>query len=186
MDYLSTFPYAKLRYYAGDMQLHVESDAAYLVLPGARSRIAGHFYLSAGASPTKVYAKRFNAPIHTECSTLKNVVSSAAEAECGALFHNCTVAIGIRNALIGLGHQQGKTLVVTDNSTANSFVHSEMRVKRSKSWDMKYNWLRDRSAQQQFNILWDKGIYNLADYFTKHHPPGHHNIKRHDYILKGF
>ena len=71
MDYLSTFPSAKLRYYAGDMQLHVESDAAYLVLPGARSRIAGHFYLSAGGSPTKVYAKYFNASIYTECSTLK-------------------------------------------------------------------------------------------------------------------
>ena len=55
MDYLSTFPTAKLCYYAGDMQLHVESDATYLVLPGARSRVTGYFYLSAGASPTKVY-----------------------------------------------------------------------------------------------------------------------------------
>ena len=139
MDNLSTFPQAKLRYYAGDMQLHVESDATYLVLPGARSRVAGHFYLSAGPFPSKVYAKRFNAPIHTECSTLKHVVSSAAEAECGALFHNCTTDIGIQNALTGLGHEQGRTQVITDNSTANSFVHSEMRVKRSKSWDMKYN-----------------------------------------------
>ena len=68
---------------------------------------------------------------------LKNAVSSAAEAECGALFHNCTVAIGIQNVLTGLGHKQGKTPVITDNSTANSFVHSEMRVKQSKSWDKK-------------------------------------------------
>ena len=35
MDYLATFPNAKIRYYAGDMKLHVESDAAYLVLPNA-------------------------------------------------------------------------------------------------------------------------------------------------------
>ena len=168
------------------MQLHVESDAAYLVLSGAKSRIAGHFYLSAGASPAKVYAKHFNAAIHTECSTFKIVVSSVTEAKCGALFHNCTTAIGIRNALIGLGHKQGKTQVITNNSRVNSFVHSEMRVKQSKSWDIKYHWLRDRAAQQQFNIMWDKGIYNLADYFTKHHPPSHHKIKRHDYILKGY
>ena len=186
MDYLHTFPNAKLRFYAGNMQLHIESDAAYLVIPGARSRAAGHFYLAASAAPNKKYAGRFNAPIHTECRTIRNVVSSAAEAECAALFHNCTVAVGIRNALTGLGHPQQRTDVITDNSTANSFVHSEMRVKRSKSWDMRYNWLRDRAAQRQFKIRWDKGIHNMADYFTKHHPPSHHRVKRHDYVLKGF
>ena len=47
MDYLATYPNAKLCYYAGDMQLQVESDVAYLVLPNARSRVAGHFYLLA-------------------------------------------------------------------------------------------------------------------------------------------
>ena len=62
----------------------------------------------------------------------KNVVSSAAEAECGEIFHNCTTSIGICNALIGMGHPQSQTEVITDNSTANSFVHSEMRVKHSK------------------------------------------------------
>ncbi len=35
MNYLSTYPNSTLRFYAGDMQLCVESDAAYLVLPRA-------------------------------------------------------------------------------------------------------------------------------------------------------
>ena len=65
-----------------------------------------------------------------------------------------------------MGHPQTRTEVITNNSTANSLVHSEMRVKRSKSWDMKYNWMRDRMAQQQFHIKWDKGVHNMADYFT--------------------
>ena len=186
LDYLATYQNAKIRFYAGTMKLHIESDAAYLVLPGARSRIAGYFYLHAQANPHKTYTKTYNGPIHIECSTIKNVVSSAAEAECGGIFHNCTTAIGIRNTLTAMGHPQGKTEVITDNSTANSFVHSEMRVKRSKSWDMKYNWLRDRAAQQQFHIKWDKGIHNMADYFTKHHPPAHHRSKHYDYILKNF
>ena len=186
LDYLATYPRAKLRFYAGDMKLHIESDAAYLVLPGAKSRVAGYFYLRSPPHPSKLYPKSYNAPIHVECATLKNVVSSAAEAECGGLFHNCCTAIGIRTALIGMGHKQDKTEVITDNSTANSFVHSEMRVKRSKSWDMKYNWLRDRVAQNQFLVKWDKGIHNMADYFTKHHPPSHHKIKRYHYILKPF
>ena len=78
MNYLNTFSAAKLRHYAGDMQLHFESDTVYLILPRARSQIAGYFYLSTGASLSKVYAKRFNAPLHTECNTIKNLVSSAA------------------------------------------------------------------------------------------------------------
>ena len=45
LDYMYTYPTAVLRHYAGDMQLHIESDAAYLVLPGARSCVAGYFYL---------------------------------------------------------------------------------------------------------------------------------------------
>ncbi len=60
MDYLHTFPNAKLRFYARDMQLHIKSDAAYLVLPGARSCAASHFYLSASATPNKAYKGRFN------------------------------------------------------------------------------------------------------------------------------
>ena len=83
-----------------------------------------------------------------------------------------------------MGHPQTKTEVITDNSTANSFVHSEIRVKCSKSWDMKHNWLRDRTAQNQFHIKWDKGIHNMADYFTKHHPPSHHQSKWYEYLEK--
>ena len=100
--------------------------------------------------------------------------------------HHCTTAIGLRRALIGLGHTQNKTPVITDNSTAKNFVHSEMWVKRSKSWDMQFNWLRNCAAQNQFEIKWDKGIHNLADYFTKHHPTSHHRLKRSEYILHGF
>ena len=45
MDYAATYPNTKLRFYTGDMKLNVEADTAYLVLPNARSRVAGHFYL---------------------------------------------------------------------------------------------------------------------------------------------
>ena len=43
MDYLHTHPDAKTRYHASDMQLYIDSDAAYLVAPKAKSRIAGYF-----------------------------------------------------------------------------------------------------------------------------------------------
>ena len=46
MDYAHTHPDAKIRYHTSDMQLYIDSDDAYLVLPKARSRGAGHFYFS--------------------------------------------------------------------------------------------------------------------------------------------
>ena len=43
LDYVVTYPNPILRFYASDMILKAESDAAYLVLPKARSRAAGIF-----------------------------------------------------------------------------------------------------------------------------------------------
>ena len=51
---------------------------------------------------------------------------------------------------------------------------------------MKFNWLRNREAQKQFKVKWEKGSTNQADYLMKHHPPHVHKTLRHDYILKGF
>jgi hypothetical protein len=185
LDYACTYPNAKIRYYASDMVLHVDSDAAYLVLPNAKSRIAGHYFLS--STPPKHPLKpspQPNGPILTECRTLRNVVASAAEAETGGLFHNAQTTLPIRVALEELDHPQPPTPLKTDNSTATSFVHSSMKQKRSKSWDMRYHWLRERQLKEQLRIYWDKGINNDADYFTKHHPPKHHQMMRSKYILK--
>lgn len=35
---------------------------------------------------------------------------------------------------------------------------------------MRHNWLREKNAKEEFNIFWDKGTNNNADYFTKNHP----------------
>ena len=102
--YLNTYPNAKLRYYAGQMNLKVDSNATCLVLPNARTCVAGHFYLESSLHPNKAYPGKNNAPLLTECYTLKNIVSSAAEAECSGIFHNCVVAIGIRNTLNEMNH----------------------------------------------------------------------------------
>ena len=48
--------------------------------------------------------------------------------------------------------------------------------------DMRFYWIRDRVKQGQFKVLWQKGSTNLADYFTKHHPPSHHKTMRQIYI----
>jgi len=64
LDYAATCPNAVIKYYASDMILHAESDAAYLVLP-TRSRIAGYFYRSSKppASKTSLTQPQPNGPI---------------------------------------------------------------------------------------------------------------------------
>jgi hypothetical protein len=85
-----------------------------------------------------------------------------------------------------LGHKQPKTgsPLETDNKTAHGILNSKMRQKLSKSFDMRYWWMKDRIQQNQFNLLWAPGKFNLADYFTKHHPPWHHRLMRYKYIQK--
>ena len=167
------------------MVLAVCSDAAYLVLPNARSRAAGHFFLTnlpgaTGSPPSPVR----NGPVHVLCKTLRTVAASAAEAEIGSLFLNAQDAVPIRTALEEMGHVQphSGTPLETDNSTAHGILHATVRMKRSKAFDMRYHWLQDRIAQGQFNLYWAPGKQNDADYFSKHHPPAHHKLMRSKYL----
>ena len=122
---MATYPQPILRYYASDMLLTAESDAAYLVLPKARSQAAGIFYLH--NHPTSKPHPTLNGAILVECTTLRHVVSSAAEAEVGALYHNARVIIPLQQLLINIGHPQPPTPITTDNSTAHNFVYDNIQ-----------------------------------------------------------
>ena len=128
------------------MVLNVDLHTAYSVLPHAISRLAGHFFLSSTPSLTRTVQP--NGPILTECKTICYVVSSDAEAEAetAALFHNAQTARPIQHILTELGHLQPLIPIKTDNATANAFINQTMRQKTSKSWDMRYWWLKEISA----------------------------------------
>ena len=63
------------------------------MLPKARSRLAGQFFLSTEPGLTRTVPP--NGPILTECRTIKHVVTSSAKAETSALFHNAQTALPI-------------------------------------------------------------------------------------------
>ena len=135
MDYVATYPDAYIRYNASGMILTIDSNVAYLVAPKARSRVAGYFQLN-------------NLP----CKNKRHVVSSAAEDENAGIFHNAQTAIPLRTFLQALTHPQPPTPVKTDNSTSDGFIHDNIHMKKSKSWDKRYHWLRDRLSQKQFHF----------------------------------
>ena len=79
------------------MQLLLDSDAVYLVAPQAKRSAIGYSYLSnRNTSDPTTTRPPLNAPIHGECTFLRNVISSAAEAETGTLFHNYKVTRGLK------------------------------------------------------------------------------------------
>ena len=176
LNYAACNPNASILYRASDMQLNIESDAAYLVCNNARSRAGGYHYLSNNQGTT------FNGPITVIAKVIKNVMSSAAEAEIGALFINAQEAVPFRQCITDLGHHQGPTKINTDNATAHGIINNTMKQKKSKAMDMRFYWIRDRVQQKQFEVQWRPGKTNLADYPTKHHTGQHHKMVRPIYL----
>ncbi|KAL7488941.1 hypothetical protein ACHAW6_014541, partial [Cyclotella cf. meneghiniana] len=177
LDYLATQDEAVLTYSASKMILTVHSDASYLSEPKARSRAGGHFFLSDNSSiPPN------NGAILNIAHIIKNVMSSATEAELAALYINAREAVYIRIILEEMGHKQPATPMQTDNAMAEAVINAKVQPKRTKAMDMRFHWLRDREAQLQFRFYWRPGKSNLADYWTKHHTAAHHVNVRHDYL----
>jgi len=179
LNYVATHPNSSITYRKSKMTLVVHSDASYLSAPGARSRAGGYFFLD---NNTQNAQHAINAPVHVKCCIMKNVLSSATEAEIGAIFLNCQQAEIIRTTLLELGHPQPTTHIITDNATANNIINGHAKQKRTKAMDMRYNWILDRQVQSHFQVLWRPGKDNLADYFTKHHSTVHHKRMRRVYV----
>ena len=114
------------------MILFIDSNAAYLVEPEAKSRAGGFFYLG------NKDGKLLNGSILILAKIIKFVMASAAEAEIAALFMNAKLAIPIRQALIEMGQPQPATKIKTDNSTADGFVNDTIKQNRSKAIDMRF------------------------------------------------
>ena len=83
-------------------------------------------------------SKLNNGAIHIIANIIKNVVSSAAEAEIAGVFINAKEAVPIRIALEEMGHKQGATDIITDNSTASNILNNTCKQLRSKVIDMRY------------------------------------------------
>ena len=80
LDYAATYPLAIIRYHASSMALNTtDTDAAYLVLPNARSHYAGNYILSNTPPPSpEIPNPKLNGAILTVCKTICNVSMTSA------------------------------------------------------------------------------------------------------------
>ena len=125
LNYCATHLDAIVRYKASDMQLWIHSDASYLTEPEGKSRYGGHHFLRSKGDTTEP-----NGPILALAKILKNVLSSAAEAELGGMLNNTKEGVAERVTLEKHEHPQGKTNVVCDNSTAVGITNRSVKNKR--------------------------------------------------------
>jgi hypothetical protein len=96
LNYCNTHPETKIRYHASDMILYIHSDASYLSERESKSRARGFFYMGNSADTAK---KLTNGAILIISTVLKHVMSSAAEAEIGAVFINSKEGAVLRTTL---------------------------------------------------------------------------------------
>ena len=129
------------------MQLIFDSDTAYLNVQKSRSRAAVYHFLG------NTDGKLFNGPIFILAKIIKAVMSSAAEAKVGSLFINAQQAIQYIVTLEELNDQQAAVPLLTDNSTAAGFLTGTIKKKRSKAFDMQFQWLINRIDQKQFKAI---------------------------------
>jgi hypothetical protein len=124
LNYCTTQEEAVISYKASKMILVVHSNAGYCNEKKSRSQAGGHFFLSNDDEfPPN------NGAILSIATIIKAVMSSAAEAELGALYINAKEAVYIRQILTKMGHPQPKTPIKTNNSTAKGVINSKIQPK---------------------------------------------------------
>ena len=109
-------------------------------------------------------------------------MGSAMEDKIGASYRNGQDYAANMQTLNEMGYSQPLTPIQLDKTTAHSFTNGTMKQKRTKSIDMSFYWLQNRTQQGQFHIYWDPGNRNLGDYHSKHHSPAHHRQVRPTYL----
>ena len=83
----------------------------------------------------------------------------------------------MRYTLIELGWHQPATPISTDYTTATSIVNGTFKMRKSKSIDMRYDWIRERCNDfKDFAVTWaavKSGPQSIADFLTKPHTAKH-------------
>jgi hypothetical protein len=109
------------------MVLIVHSNTSYLSKPNVRSRVGGHFFMSANTADTED-----NGVVLNLTQLIRTIMSSAAKAELGALYINANKTIPQQNTLEEMGHKQPPMLMQTDNSTALGIMNNNIQPQHTK------------------------------------------------------
>jgi hypothetical protein len=179
LSYAATYPDNKIVFKKSDMIQKIQSDCSYLSRSHARSVAGGISYLGNDDND----ATFTNGNIFAFSKIIDVVVASVGEGEYASVFLNAQAGEYVRSILLALGHPQPPTVIYCDNECAVGLANDTVKMKRSKSIDMRFHWIRDRIKQRHFVVTWIKGANNLADFFTKALPVHAHQSTMHKLVF---
>ena len=123
LDCIASQDPAVITYCKSDMVYSIHRDAGYLNEANTRSPTGGHHYLS----DNQPFPPN-NGAILTVFEIIKAAMSSAAEAELGALYYNARKGVEICNILEELGHTQPPTPPIL--ALADTVINGRVQPKR--------------------------------------------------------
>jgi hypothetical protein len=133
------------------MILNIHSDASYLSEREAKSRAGGFFYTGSNTDKANRLANGKKIIIST---VLKRIMSSAAEAEIGAVLLNEKEGTVLHAILEELRHPKPPPPLETDNKTTAGYINGTIKQKHTRAMDMRFYWAKDRVKQCQFHVYW--------------------------------
>jgi hypothetical protein len=145
LDYAALQEDAIVTYQARDMRLMIHSNALYLSEPKAQSRASGHMFM-AGTEDIPIN----NGAVLNILQIIRAVMSSATEAELGALFINAKTAVSMQCTLEEMGHLQTRTPIQANNLTAHTLLTHKILPKVLNAMDMRFHWLCCPEAQDLY------------------------------------
>ena len=162
LQYASANPNGCRIYKPSDMVLRIYSDASFNSRPKSGSTAGSFHYL--GSLHDTVFS---NAPISCHTTLIPIICASAMESEYAGIFAAAKIACHERHILECLGYPQPPTPLACDNECAVNLSNRHITPKHSKSINLRFHWIQDRIAWNQFHVYHVPGIVNVADFFTK-------------------
>jgi hypothetical protein len=175
LAYAYTWSDASITYYASDMKLYCYSDASYLSETHARSRAGAIYYLGRNIHDSNL---PINGCIDSLSTIISTVVNAASEAEFAGQYEGGCHGTPLRSYCYDMGYPQPPTPIINDNAAAIGFANESLKQKRSRSNNMKWNWIQDQVRLNNFTVFQEAGPINKADAMTKILPPAVHTSRR--------
>jgi hypothetical protein len=172
LGYAHAHPNHRIRFDACDMILTIQSDASHLSQLRSGGVAGGIHYLTNKSSPFTP-----NGTITATCCRIPTFCVAASESEYAALYINGQQGIFQRECLRAVGYPQPPTPIYCDNSTAIQIANDTCKMRRSKSIEARYHWIRCRVRRNIYKVAYLAGSEIDADFLTKTQP-----VKRHVYF----
>ena len=160
--YAMSYPDNRLRLYSCDMIVHLQADGSFQSRSNGRSVAGGFGFFGNRDCPMQI-----NGAIQAHSTVIDCVVASVGECEYASTFIEGRAGEWLRTIGRALGYPQPPTILHCDNACAVGLANNTVKIRRTRSIDTRFHWMRCRVRQGHFIVKWCPGANMLADFFTK-------------------